>query len=58
MYWIVWHVALWQKKYVSGEQSALRRYQTCIRQAIDETRKEGLKNYADMIIYANLAMSR
>jgi len=47
------HMVEWQKKYVKGEQSTLRRYQMCRRHATNDTRKEGLKNYAD-VIYAKL----
>jgi len=39
-------------EYVNREQSTLRRYQTCRRQATNKTRKERLKNYANMTIYA------
>ena len=40
---VVWQ---WQRR------STLRRYQTCSRQATNETWKEGLIPYADMTVYA------
>jgi len=41
----------WQKKYVNGGQSTLRWYQTCRRQATNETRRKDWKIYADVTIY-------
>ena len=40
---VVWR---WQRRLT------LRRYQTCSRQATNKTRKEGLKTYADVTVYA------
>jgi len=43
-----WH-STWcdgREEYINGEWLTLRRYQMCRRQATNETRKEGLKNYA------------
>ena len=39
-------------EYVNREQLTQRRYQTCRRQATNATRREGLKSYVDMTIYA------
>ena len=49
--WNCTHGMMAEKKYVNGEWSILRRYQTCRRQTTNETRKEGLKNYVDVTIY-------
>ena len=44
------HGAMAERKYVDGERSTLRGYQTWGRQATNETRKEGLKNHADVTV--------
>jgi len=51
LYLMAWCMSRYQIKYINGEWSTLRSYQTCRRQATNKTRKEGLKSYAHMTIY-------
>jgi len=53
------HGTLVEKKYVNGARSTLKRYQTCRRQATNETMQERrLKICADVTIYATASYAK